>query len=367
VAEPKDGETDPAAEDVERRDDRREQPCSSTRTGLYGRVDDRPVMEYTTLGGTGLEVSRICLGCMSVGSSDWRDWVLDEEEGIELIDRAIELGINFFDTANMYSMGESERVLGKALEGRRDEAVVATKCFFQMDDTDPNSGGLSRKAIEQELDNSLERLGMDTVDLLQTHRYDYDTPIEVTLSALDDAVRRGKTRYVGASSMWTYQFAEALYTADALGVERFATMQNHYNLLYREEEREMLPFCQQEEIGVIPWSPLARGYLTRPHGESEATTRGEEDEIARQQPYLEGGGPEINERVAELADERGVKMAQIALAWVFEKEWVDAPIVGTSSIEHLEDAVEALEIDLSDSDVDYLEEPYEPVPVSSHE
>jgi aryl-alcohol dehydrogenase-like predicted oxidoreductase len=324
-------------------------------------------MEYTTLGDTGMEVSRICLGCMSFGTSDWRDWVLDEAEGIELVDRAIELGINFFDTANMYSLGESERVLGTALEGRRDEAVVATKVFFQMDESNPNSGGLSRKAIEQELDDSLSRLGMDTVDLLQTHRYDDETPIETTLSALDDAVRRGKTRYVGASSMWAYQFADALYTADALGLERFATMQNHYNLLYREEEREMLPLCQQEGIGVMPWSPLARGYLTRPHEESEATTRGESDDYARMHPYLEGGGRTVNERVEELAAERGVKMAQIALAWVLRKDWVDVPIVGTTSIEHLEDAVEALEIDLPDSDVEYLEEPYEPVPVSGHE
>jgi aryl-alcohol dehydrogenase-like predicted oxidoreductase len=324
-------------------------------------------MEYTTLGDTGLEVSRICLGCMSFGTSDWRDWVLDEEEGIELVERAIDLGINFFDTANMYSMGESERVLGKALEGRRDEAVVATKGFFQMNESNPNSGGLSRKAIEQELDNSLDRLGMDTIDLYQTHRWDYDTPIETTVRALDDAVRRGKVRYLGASSMWTHQFAEALDTADSLGLDRFATMQNHYNLLYREEEREMLPFCEKENVGVIPWSPLARGYLTRPHEKSEATTRGKSDDYAREHPYLEGGGPDVNERVQELADEKGVKMAQIGLAWLFHKDTVDAPIVGTTSIEHLEDAVEALDIKLSSSDMDYLEEPYQPVRVSGHE
>jgi aryl-alcohol dehydrogenase-like predicted oxidoreductase len=191
-------------------------------------------MEYTTLGDTGMTVSRICLGCMSFGTSEWRDWVLDEEESYEFIDRAIELGINFFDTANMYSEGESERILGNALKGRRDEAVVASKCYFQMDDDDPNSGGLSRKAIEQELDNSLDRLGMDTVDVYQTHRYDHDTPVEETVRALDDAVRRSKTRYVGASSMWTHQFADALHTAESLGMERFATMQNHYSLLYRE-------------------------------------------------------------------------------------------------------------------------------------
>jgi aryl-alcohol dehydrogenase-like predicted oxidoreductase len=324
-------------------------------------------MEYTTLGDTGLEVSRICLGCMSFGTSDWRDWVLDEEEGLELVDRAIDLGINFFDTANMYSNGESERVLGKALSGRRDEAVVATKVFFQMDEDDPNSGGLSRKAIEQELDNSLERLGTDAVDLYQIHRWDDDTPIETTMRALDDAVRRGKVRYLGASSMWAHQFAEALHASDLLGLDRFVTMQNHYNLLYREEEREMLPLCEKEGIGVIPWSPLARGYLARPHAESEATTRGKSDEHARRHPYLEGGGREINERVQELAEEKDVKMAQIALAWLFHKEWVDAPIVGTTSVEHLEDAVEALDIKLSSSEIEYLEEPYEPVRVSGHD
>ncbi len=209
-------------------------------------------MEYTTLGDTGMEVSRLCLGCMSFGSSDWREWVLDEAESHEIIDRAIDLGINFFDTANVYSNGESERVLGSALEGRRDEAVVATKGYFQMNEDDPNSGGLSRKAIEQELENSLERLGMDTIDLYQIHRWDYDTPIETTLSALDDAVRRGTVRYVGASSMWAHQFADALHASERLGLERFVTMQNHYNLVYREEEREMLPLCQKEGIGMIP-------------------------------------------------------------------------------------------------------------------
>lgn len=324
-------------------------------------------MEYTTLGDTGMTVSRICLGCMSFGTSEWRDWVLDEEESYEFIDRAIELGINFFDTANMYSEGESERILGNALEGRREEAVVASKCYFQMDDDDPNSGGLSRKAIEQELDNSLDRLGMDTVDIYQTHRYDYDTPIEETVRALDDAVRRDKTRYVGTSSMWAHQFADALHTADSLGMERFATMQNHYSLLYREEEREMLPFCEKEGIGVIPWSPLARGYLTRPHEDVDTTARGESDTHAQAHPYFEGGGREINERVAELAAEKGLTMAQVALAWVLHKEWVDAPIVGTTSIEHLEEAVEAVDVSLSDSEVEYLEEPYEPVRVSGHE
>jgi len=324
-------------------------------------------MEYTTLGDTGMEVSRLCLGCMSIGTSDWRDWVLDEDEGIELVERAIDLGINFFDTANMYSNGESERVLGEALDGRREDKVVATKGYFRMDEDDPNSGGLSRKAIEQELEHSLDRLGMDTVDLYQIHRWDYDTPIETTLRALDDAVRRGQVRYIGASSMWTYQFADALHTSDSLGLERFATMQNHYNLAYREEEREMLPFCAQENVGVIPWSPMARGYLTRPDEQVDSTTRGASETRLYEHPYREGGGPEVNARVQQLAEERGVKMAQIALSWVLHKDWVDAPIVGTSTVEHLEDAVEALEIDLSDSDIEYLEEPYEPVPASGHD
>ncbi|WP_458207758.1 aldo/keto reductase [Haladaptatus sp. NG-SE-30] len=324
-------------------------------------------MEYTTLGDTGMEVSKICLGCMSFGSSDWREWVLDEDESMPIIERAIDLGINFFDTANMYSRGESERILGKALEGRREESVVATKCYFQMNDDDPNSGGLSRKAIEQELDNSRDRLGMDTIDLYQIHRWDDDTPIETTMRALSDAVRREKVRYLGASSMWAHQFADALHTSDRLGLDRFVTMQNHYNLIYREEEREMLPLCDRERVGVIPWSPLARGFLTRPHEEFEDTTRGKTDDYAHQHPYGEGGGVEVNERVQELAAEKGVTMAQIGLAWLFHKEWVDAPIVGTTSIEHLEDAVEALDIDLSRSDMAYLEEPYEPVRVSGHE
>jgi len=324
-------------------------------------------MEYTTLGSTGMEVSRLCLGCMSFGTSEWRDWVLDEEESLPIIERAIDLGVNFFDSANMYSRGESERILGRALEGRREESVVATKCYFQMDDDNPNSGGLSRKAIEQELANSLDRLGMDTVDLYQIHRWDADTPIETTLRALDDAVRRGQARYIGASSMWAHQFSDALNTSDRLGLARFVTMQNHYNLLYREEEREMLPLCEREGIGVIPWSPLARGYLTRPHEEFDATIRGETDQYARDHPYFEGNGREINEHVAELADQKDASMAQIALAWLLHQDAVDAPIVGTTSVEHLEEAVAALDLSLSESDQEWLEAPYEPVSVSGHE
>ncbi|MEF8774712.1 MAG: aldo/keto reductase [Halobacteriales archaeon] len=328
-------------------------------------------MEYTTLGNTGLSVSRICLGCMSFGTSEWRDWVLDPPESREIIERAIDLGINFFDTANVYARGESERVLGDVLaDYDRDAQVVATKGFGSMDADNPNAQGLSRKAIDQELEHSLDRLGMDTVDLYQIHRWDEDTPIEVTLRALDDAVRRNQARYVGASSMWAYQFADALHTSDRLGLERFATMQNHYNLAYREEEREMLPLCEREDVGVIPWSPLARGYLTRPHDEFVNTVRGEgmEDQFSdRVNAYKGNGGPEINARVAELAEDRGVTMAQIALSWVLHQDAVDAPIVGTTSVSHLEDAVEALEIDLSASDQAYLEEPYGPVEIAGHE
>jgi aryl-alcohol dehydrogenase-like predicted oxidoreductase len=309
---------------------------------------------------------------MSFSTGEWREWVLDEEDSREIIDRAIDLGVTFFDTANMYAEGESERVLGRALsEYDRDEMVVATKAHpFASPDPYPPSedgGGLSRKALEQSIGNSLERLGMDTVDLYQIHRWDYLTPIEETLRALDDAVRRGQVRYLGASSMWAYQFAEALQTSDALGLDRFVSMQDHYNLAYREEEREMLPLCEREGIGVIPWSPLARGYLARPHDEFESTTRGQTDRYAEYLDYTRGGGPEINERVEELAEEKGVTMAQIALSWVLHQDAVDAPIVGTTSVEHLEEAVEALEIDLSESDQEWLEEPYEPIDVVGHE
>ena len=325
-------------------------------------------MEYTTLGQTGMSVSRLCLGCMSFGSSDWREWVLDEEDSVEIIERAVDLGINFFDTANMYSGGKSERIVGEALDGYdRDWLVIATKCYFSMDDQNPNAGGLSRKAIEQELENSLDRLGMDTIDLYQIHRWDDDTPIDETLSALTDAVRRGRVRYLGASSMWAHQLSQALGTSDRLGYERFVSMQNHYNLVYREEEREMLPLCARESLGVIPWSPLARGYLTRPHEAVEATIRGRDDDHLHRHPYRQGGGPEINARVDELADQYDATMAQIALAWLLHKDVVTAPIVGTTSVEHLEEAVAALDISLATTDIEYLEEPYESLPVSGHD
>ncbi|QLG27280.1 aldo/keto reductase [Halorarum halophilum] len=325
-------------------------------------------MEYTTLGATGTTVSRICLGCNSFGSQ--HGWMLDAEVGRDLVERAVDLGVTFFDTANVYSKGESESILGEALSAYdRDRFVVGTKLYYPMREDDPSSGGLSRKAIEQELDASLDRLGMETVDLYQIHRWDDDTPIKTTMRALDDAVRRGKVRYLGASSMWAHQFADALATSDRLGTERFATMQNHYNLAYREEEREMLPLCARANVGVIPWSPLARGYLARPDDELATTRRAETDDIleGRIDVYRANGGREVNERVEELAAEKGVKMAQIALAWHLHRDEVTAPIVGTTSVEHLEDAVEALDVKLSASDVAYLEEPYEPVPVTGHE
>ena len=322
-------------------------------------------MDTTTLGGTGTNVSRLALGCMSFGNE--HEWMLDPEAGRDLIERAIELGITFFDTANVYSNGESEEILGDVLgEYDRDQFVVATKVYGEMDETNPNASGLSRKAIEQELSNSLDRLGMDTVDLYQIHRWDYDTPIEETLATLDDAVRRGQTRYIGASSMWAHQFAEALHTSEREEYERFVTMQNLYNLAYREEEREMVPLCQTHDVGMIPWSPIGAGYLARPYEQDDATTRGEH-ETSLGRPYREGGGEEINRRVQELAAEKDVKMAQIALRWVAGKDVVDAPIVGTSSIEHLEDAVEALDVTLTASDIEWLEEPYEPVRISGHE
>ena len=328
-------------------------------------------MEYTTLGGTGTSVSRIGLGCNTLGldSSERWEWTVGEARSEEIVHRAVELGINFFDTANSYSWGDSERVLGAALgEYDRDELVVASKVYNDPSaDAHPNVSGLSRKTIDQELSNSLDRLGMDYLDLYQIHRWDRETPIEVTVRALTDAVRRGDVTHVGASSMWTYQFAAALQAGSEPGLEPFATMQNHYNLVYREEEREMLPFCLRNDVGVIPWAPLAGGFLARPHERIHATARGETSSSLRRRPYPDNGGLEINERVEELADDNGVSMAQIAVAWLLHKEWVDVPIVGATKLEHLEDIVEATEITLSGSDLSYLEEPYEPVRVSGHE
>ncbi|WP_248515100.1 aldo/keto reductase [Salinarchaeum laminariae] len=320
-------------------------------------------MEYTTLGSTGMEVSKICLGCMSFGSEE--PWMLDEDESREIIERAIDLGVNFFDTANAYSDGESEEILGDVLSDYdRDEQVVATKVRFPVGEDGPNASGLSRKTIEQAVAASKERLGIDTIDLYQTHRVDPDTPPETTLRALDDLVDRGDVRHVGTSSMFAHQLAERLRTSEREDLVSFETMQNHYHLAYREEERDMLPLCDRNEMGVIPWGPLGQGFLTRPLDELEETNRGDPENFHNPtDEYERGGGREINARLEELAEEKGVTMAQIALAWQFQNEYVDAPIVGTTSVEHLEDAVEALEIDLSDSDVEYLEEPYEPQPI----
>ena len=325
-----------------------------------------PGMEYTMLGSTGMEVSQVCLGCMSFGSEE--PWMLDEEEGRDVIERAIELGVNFFDTANAYSDGESEAILGDVLaDYDSDRHVVATKVRFPVGEDHPNASGLSRKTIEQEVAASKERLGVDTIDLYQTHRVDPDTPPETTLRALDDLVRRGDVRHVGTSSMYAHELAERLHTSDREGLVSYETMQNHYNAAYREEEREMLPLCDKNDVGVIPWGPLGQGFLARPFDDLQRTQRGDPENHHNPTPeYERGGGEEINERVQELADDHGVTMAQIALAWQYRNEYVDAPIVGTTSIEHLEQAVEALDIDLSDSDVEYLEEPYEPQPVIGH-
>jgi aryl-alcohol dehydrogenase (NADP+) len=322
-------------------------------------------MKYGNLGNTGLQVSRICLGCMSYGGADrgTHKWSLDEAASRPFFRRAIESGINFFDTANMYSLGVSEEITGRALAeyGNRDELVVATKVFGQMR-PGPNGRGLSRKAILTEIDASLRRLGMDYVDLYQIHRWDAHTPIEETLEALHDVVRAGKARYIGASSMWAWQFSKALYLADTHGWTRFVSMQNHYNLLYREEEREMLPLCADRGVGVIPWSPLARGRLTRPWG--SASARSETDAFG-QSLYPENDRP-IVEEVASVAGERGVPPAQVALAWMLSKAAITAPIIGATRMEHLDDAVAAVDLELSTEEIERLEAPYSPHAVAGH-
>jgi len=326
-------------------------------------------MNYTNLGKTGLKVSRICLGCMSYGLKDEREWGLDEEQGRPFIKRALELGINFFDTANMYGTGRSEEVLGRALRefAKRDEVVIATKVYFPMR-PDVNGRGLSRKAIMTEIDHSLRRLGMDYVDLYQIHRWDYDTPIQETLEALHDVVKSGKVRYIGASSMFAWQFCKALYLADLHSGTRFISMQPHYNLLNREEEREMLPLCLAEGIGVLPWSPLARGRLTRPWETQPSTVRGQTDEYGKK---LYSGTEELDKQVVdcvgEIAKARGISRAEIALAWLLHKPAVTAPIVGATKLHHLEEAVAAEDVKLSDTEIDALEVPYVPHPIAGFE
>jgi 1-deoxyxylulose-5-phosphate synthase len=322
-------------------------------------------MEYLKLGKTGLKVSRICLGTLTFGTPRWRDWVLDEENSRPIILRALEMGINFFDTADMYSLGVSEEVVGRALKdfARREEVVLASKVFFPMGDG-VNQRGLSRLHVLNALDSSLKRLGTDYLDLYQIHRWDPETPIEETLDTLHSLVRSGKVRYIGASSMYAWQFAKALYTSDLHGWTRFVTMQNHYNLVYREEEREMMPLCRAEGVAVIPWSPLARGFLTgtRKRGAEVETARSRNDSFA-DHLYFKEADYQVQDRLMELADRRGLPSAQLALAWLLHKPGVTAPIIGASKISHLEDAVGALEVSLAEDEMNYLEEPYQPHPV----
>ncbi len=325
-------------------------------------------MEYVRLGNTGLKVSRICLGMMTYGTPTWREWVLTEEEGRPFVRRALELGVNFFDTADMYSLGVSEEVTGRAIHdfARRDEVVLATKVYFPIG-RGPNGGGLSRKHIMEAIDNSLRRLGTDYVDLYQIHRWDYETPIAETMEALHDVVKAGKARYIGASSMFAWQFAQAQYTADLHGWTRFVAMQNHYNLVYREEEREMIPFCLDQGVGLIPWSPLARGFLTgsRNRGSDHPTVRAKTDDYALQM-YYQPEDYAVVDRVVEMAAQRGVQPAQIALAWLLHKPGVAAPIIGASKMVQLEEAVAAVDIKLSAEELARLEEPYKPHPVLGH-
>ena len=320
-------------------------------------------MQYTKLGNTGMDVSRICLGCMGFGDKErWtHKWVIPEEDSRAVIKGALELGINFFDTANIYSLGTSEEYTGRALRdfAKRDELVLATKVWGKMHEG-PNGGGLSRKAILSELDKSLTRLGTDYVDLYQIHRWDYQTPIEETMEALNDVVRAGKVRYLGASAMYAWQFQKAQFTAEKHGWARFVSMQNHLNLIYREEEREMMPLCRDLKIGVIPYSPLASGRLTRDLP-SAGTLRAETDQIQKMKYDASAEtDQQIVARVAEVAQTRGVSRAQIALAWLLQKEPVTAPIVGATKLAHLEEAVGALAVTLSPEEVTYLEEPYVP-------
>ena len=326
-------------------------------------------MEYVRFGNTGMKVSRICLGCMSYGQpGKGMSWELDEDASRPYIQRALELGINFFDTANVYSKGSSEEILGRALKdfvASRDEVVIATKVNFPMG-PGSNDRGLSRKHIMSSIDASLKRLGLDYVDLYQIHRWDYETPIEETMEALHDIVRAGKARYIGGSAMYAWQFAKAQYTADLHGWTRFVSMQNHYNLIYREEEREMIPFCQDQGVGVIPFSPLARGVLARkPTKEQNDTIRYQSDDLAKSR-YAQEDNLTTVERVSELAEARGLPMAQVALAWMLAKPAVSAPIIGATKPHHLDDAIAAITVKLTPVEIKRLEEPYRPHPIIAH-
>jgi len=325
-------------------------------------------MEYVRFGSTGMKVSRICLGCMSYGKPTERwPWALDEEQSRPFIKRALELGINFFDIADVYSNGASEEVVGKALRdfASRDEVVITTKVYFEMG-PGPNERGLSRKHIFSSIDASLKRLGTDYVDLYQIHRWDYETPIEETLETLNDVVRAGKARHIGASSMYAWQFARALFTSDLHGWARFVSMQPHYNLMYREEEREMLPLCQDQKIAVIPYSPLARGLLTRkPSKERNETLRAQTDALGKTR-YRGEDDVAMVQRVNELAEARALPMSQIALSWMLSKPNVTAPIIGATKPHHLEDAIAALSVHLTPDEIHWLEEAYQPHPVIGH-
>ena len=326
-------------------------------------------MECVRLGSTGLKVSRLCLGMMTYGSKKWRPWVLDEEESKPFIRRALEAGINFFDTADMYSLGVSEEILGRALKEfgpGRDRVVIATKLFNAMSD-DVNDRGLSRKHIFDSIDRSLQRLGTDFVDLYQIHRFDPETPVEETLIALNDLVRAGKVRYIGASAMWSWQFMKMLAVSERLGLARFVSMQNQYNVIYREEEREMVPLCRAEGIGVIPFSPLARGFVAgnRRREDMGETVRAQTDDYSQKQYY----SPQdfaIVEKLTEVARSRGVSNAQVALAWVLQQPGITSPIVGASKPHHLDDALAALSIRLDDAELKALAEPYRPKAVQGH-
>jgi aryl-alcohol dehydrogenase (NADP+) len=326
-------------------------------------------MQYTNLGKTGMKVSRLCLGMMSYGAKTWREWILDEEQAKPFVRRALDAGINFLDTADVYSLGESEKITGNLLKFfgvRRENVIVATKVNGQMSD-DINAKGLSRKHILDSIDKSLKRLQMDYVDLYQIHRWDYETPIEETMEALHDVVRAGKARYIGASSMFAWQFAKAQYTAQSRGWSRFVSMQNHYNLVYREEERETIPLCMDQGVGLIPWSPMARGFFAgdRKRGGGGETTRSNTDPFAnnlyfREEDFI------VRDRAAELAKERGVTTSQIALAWTLSKPYVHSPIIGATKMDHLDQAIAALDIQLSEEELKRLEEPYKPHPVLGH-
>ncbi len=323
-------------------------------------------MEYTTLGKSGLTVSRICLGMMTYGTPAWREWILTEDQGRPFVRKAIELGINFFDTADMYSLGVSEEVTGKLLKEfvpNRQDAVVATKVYMPMSDG-VNNRGLSRKHIMESIDNSLRRLGMDYVDLYQIHRWDAHTPIEETMEALHDVVKAGKALYIGASSMYAWQFSKAQYIAELNGWTKFVSMQNHMNAVYREEEREMNPLCIDQGVGIIPWSPLARGFLAgnRKRDVDTPTARAKTDDIAHKL-YYQDEDFDVVDRIIEVAEAHGVKPAQIALAWLLHKPGITAPIIGASKLYQLEEAVEAVTITLSDEDMQRIEEPYQPHPV----